>query len=272
MKKMRMGMIMMALAVASLPAWAGSAVIGSVAGSRNASLSGQNLLPNTTVFSGDTLEVRDGAAVVAVGQGSRMVFGQETEASFLREAGGVTVLLNKGNVSMFHPSAGEGLQVKVGAVSVEPVAGYRTMGEVAMVDGAVAVTTKEGTLRVETEGHAMNVTKGHTVTLNADPAPAPPSFNGNITDSTGMQVGALGASALAAILAGVAVGKAGSAKNAANAADVSAQDAIAAANAAANAANQAALNAGCALDLLENQNGMASTFQPPTGESCPPGI
>ena len=88
--------------VAALPAFAGSAVVGSVAGSMNATVGGQTLLPNTTLFSGDSLEVKDGVAVVALGSASRLVFGRDTVASFLRDSNEVTVLLGQGNVSVFH--------------------------------------------------------------------------------------------------------------------------------------------------------------------------
>jgi len=87
--------------VSVVPAFAGSAVIGSVAGSMNATVSGQTLLPNTTLFSGDNLQVKDGVAVVALGSASRMVFGHDTVASFLRDSNEVTVLLSQGNVSVF---------------------------------------------------------------------------------------------------------------------------------------------------------------------------
>jgi len=59
--------IVLVAALAVVPAFGGSAVVGSVAGSMNATLGGQALLPNTTVFSGDSLQVKDGAAVVVVG-------------------------------------------------------------------------------------------------------------------------------------------------------------------------------------------------------------
>ncbi|HEY6293431.1 MAG TPA: hypothetical protein VI455_17910, partial [Terriglobia bacterium] len=49
--------------LAAAPVYAGSAVIGSVAGSLNATVGGQALLPNTVIFSGDSLQVKDGAAV-----------------------------------------------------------------------------------------------------------------------------------------------------------------------------------------------------------------
>ncbi len=46
--------------------FAGSAVIGSVAGTMNAALGGHVLAPTATVFSGDSLQVSDDVAVVAI--------------------------------------------------------------------------------------------------------------------------------------------------------------------------------------------------------------
>ncbi|MGC9994415.1 MAG: hypothetical protein ABSE79_03775, partial [Terriglobia bacterium] len=48
--------------VAVAPVFARSAVVGSVAGTMNATVGGQTLLPNTTLFSGDSLQVKDGVA------------------------------------------------------------------------------------------------------------------------------------------------------------------------------------------------------------------
>ncbi len=92
--------IVAVMLVAVGPVYGGSAVIGSVAGSVNATIDGQALMPKTTIFSGDSLQVKEGAAVVAVGRGGRLVLGRETEASFLREGSEVTVLLGQGNVSL----------------------------------------------------------------------------------------------------------------------------------------------------------------------------
>src|SRR5713226_7692256 len=101
--------VILALGVA--PTFAASAVVGSVAGGINATIGGQALVPNTTLFSGDSLRVKDGAAVVAMGMGSRMVFGRETVASFERGTDEVTVLLGQGNVSMYHAEGGTAMRV-----------------------------------------------------------------------------------------------------------------------------------------------------------------
>ena len=169
MKTTVLRMIFFALlmgAVATVPALAGSAVIGSVAGSMNASVGGQSLLPNTTIFSGDSLQVRDGVAVIAVGNSSRVIFGRDTVASFLRESNEVTVLLSQGNVSMLHPNDGTPVRVKAGEISITPAAGFKTLGEVAMLNGSVVVTAKEGALQVEDHGATKNVAKGQTIVIS----------------------------------------------------------------------------------------------------------
>jgi len=201
------------------------------------------------------------------------VFGRETVASFLREASEVTVLLGQGNVSMYQGQAGVGLRVKVGTVSVVPVSGFKTLGEVAMVNGAVIVTAKEGKLRVEGNGPAVEVVKGKTITVDAKAsarAPAPQGGAGaGVSTSTALQAGSIAAGGTAAVLSGVAISRAGDAKDSAAAADSTAASAVAAAHdaqAAAEAAGAAANAAGCALN---NQfPNSVSPYVPPAGFSC----
>jgi hypothetical protein len=166
--------------VGLIPAMASPITIGSLVGSKNATLDGQAPLANTTVLSGDRLQVNDGLALVALNQGNRMILGQETEASFLREADGVTVSLARGGVQLYHPASSMGFQVKVGNVTVAPAQGYKTLGEIAMVDGLVVVTAKNGKLRVDGNGSTQEVSEGKTITLPANPADAPvPNPAGN---------------------------------------------------------------------------------------------
>jgi hypothetical protein len=265
--------------VAAVPAFAGSAVVGSVAGSMNATVGGQTLLPNTTLFSGDRLQVGDGVAVVALGGASRMVFGRDTVASFLRDSNEVTVLLGQGNVSVFHDVDGMPVRMKIGDVSVVPVSGFKTLGEVAMLNGAVVVTAKEGMLRVQGNGPAVNVAKGKTITVV--PQVNAPQGGGKAagaccgSSSNIWGITATGAGAVAAILAGVAVSRAGTASTNASSADSEAAAAASAASAAVSAANSAAsadlynaVSIGCALDLLAYEQGIPSPYTPPSGISC----
>jgi hypothetical protein len=237
----------------------------------NATIGGQALLPNTTIFSGDSLTVKDGAAVVAVGLGSRLVFGRETVASFLRDPGEVTVLLGQGNVSLY-AAEGVGLRVKVGEVSVLPAAGYKTLGEVALLNGTVVVTAKEGKLRVEGKGPAVEVVKGKTITVLARSpqggATGAGSGAARMSTSTALQLASIAAGGISTVLSGVAISRAGDARDAAADAVATASSAIAAAEtaqAAAEAAQEAANEAGCALNDLYPD---LSPYKPPTGMSC----
>ena len=272
------------LGLASIPAFAGSAVVGSVAGSMNATVGGQPLLPNSVIFSGDSLKVRDGATVIALASGSRLVFGRETEARFLREGNGVTVLLGEGSVSVYHPEGSAEVRVNANNVSIAPAPGFKTLGEVAMLNGAIMVTSKEGLLRVEGNGSPVEVATGKTITIGSRMARAPRPQGGGQGlgggGSTALEAGALGAGAAAAILAGIGISRANDARDAANAANATAgkadADAVAAdadAKAATDAANaaQATANAvGCALNVFNDESfGVASPYTPPADEPCP---
>lgn len=272
--------LLFAVATSTL-AFAGSAVVGSVAGSINASVGGQALLPNTTIFSGDNLQVRDGAAVVAVGRQSRMVFGRDTVVTFQREPNAVTVLLSQGNVSLYHPQESFGLQVKAGDVSIQPAAGFKVLGDVAMLNGALIVTAKEGSLRVERNGSTTEVVKGKTLTIPMQTRTARAPQTGGaqkMGGSNALGVAALAAGGAAAVLAGVGISKAGNAKDAANTAAANANSATSAANsakssadaatAAANAANATSNQVGCALNAWANSLGEPSPYTPPAGTTC----
>ena len=269
--------------VAAVPVFAGSAVVGSVAGSMNATVGGQTLLPNTTLFSGDSLQVKDGVAVVALGSASRIVLGRDTVASFVRDSNEVTVLLGQGNVSVFHDVNGMPVRMKIGDVSVVPVSGFKTLGEVAMLNGAIVVTAKEGMLRVEGNGPAINVAKGKTITVV--PEANAPQGGGKAPGGAGRCCGgsnvwAIAATAVAGgalIFAAVAESRAGTAENNAStaasnasAAEAAASAAAAAASSAAAAAAAAAYEAGCALNAIENSEGKPSPYTPPAGQPCAP--
>jgi len=268
--------------VAAIPAFAGSAVVGSVAGSMNATVGGQALLPNTTLFSGDNLQVKDGVAVVALGSTSRVVFGRDTQASFLRDAEQVTVLLDQGDISLFHAEDSAPVRVKVGVISVIPVSGFKTLGEVAMLNGTIVIAAKEGVLRVEGNGPVVNVTKGKTIAISPRVNAPAPQGGGNPpsgkhvsslqlweTVDTILSGGALVFAAIDLSRSNNAENEASSAASAAAAAASAAAAATSAANSAASAAAAAANAVGCALNVLANEQGKASVYTPPPGETCP---
>jgi phosphohistidine swiveling domain-containing protein len=290
MLSMRIGkglsVLLLLLGLSCVSAFAGSAVVGSVAGSMNSTVSGRPLIPNAVVFSGDNLKVAEGATVIALGDGSRLMFGRDKLASFLRDGDQVTVQLERGSVSVYHTGANSGLRIKVNDVFIEPAQGFTTLGQVAALNGAVAVTSTQGTLRVKGDSSSMEVKQGKTITIRQKNGRAPQAAGGSQKfagggGSTLLEAGALGAGVVAAILAGIALSRAGDAKDNAAAAESDAaaansnaaaadSDAIAAGNAAGTAANNANL-AGCAVDNLAETLGLEppSPYVPPAGFSCP---
>ena len=272
--KSRYLLFLLLMLVLALPAAnAASPAIGSVAGSLNATLSGQDISPNATLSNGDILQVKDGAAVVAVGKGSRMVFGRNTVALFLREANEVTVLLTQGNVSIFHPQRDIALRVRVGDVSVHPASGFETSGEVALLNESLRVTTEEGLLRVENEGAVVRVAKGKTIHVKTQIERGGGGGGGQGGSGvSALQIGSLAAGGTAAVLGVVAASRASNAQDAANRASQQAASAVSAANQAASAAataQQNALSAGCALNTLATAAGLPPPFTPPAGTTCP---
>jgi phosphohistidine swiveling domain-containing protein len=148
------------VAGATAPGKAATGVIGSVAGSINASIDGQALLPSTTIFSGDKLQVHDGVAVIGIGTNNRMIFGRDTAASFLRDTTQVTVSLSQGNLTILHLVAGTPLRIKAEKVVISPVSSLRTLGDIAVLSGSVVITAKEGTLQVEDHGVTKECCEG----------------------------------------------------------------------------------------------------------------
>jgi len=271
--------------VAAVPAFAGSSIVGSVAGSMNATISGQPALSGSTVFSGDSLNVRDGAAVVTFGKGSRAVFGRNSEASFSREGESVTARLASGSVSMFQPGEERtGMRLKFDNVTIGPAGGYKTLGEVAMLGDTVVIRTKEGMMSVNfADGKTAQVPAGEVMRLVPTPR-APQEAAGSQHYGAGqanwVEYAALGAAGAAAVLAGVSISKSDDAGtdalNAQAAANAAASAAVAAGSAAVSAANAAAASAaaaanavGCALDVYANSLGQPSPYTVPSGETCP---
>jgi len=166
-------LVTLSLVLTVTMAMAGAMPVGALMGSKDATVDGQAPLPHTTLMSGDSLQVKNGLAMLALDQGNRMILGRQTQASFLREADAVTVSLTRGNLSLYHPQTVSSFRIKAGDVTVSPAKGYKTLGQVAMADGFLAVSAKEGALQVEKSGAVQQVAQGKTITISTDAASAP---------------------------------------------------------------------------------------------------
>lgn len=172
--------------LAATAAAGGPHAVGSLVGSRDATLDGQRPLPHTVLLSGDKLRVNDGLAMVTLKQGNRLVMGEKSEASVLREAKALTVMMAHGNLSVYHPPDATGVRIKAGGVTVAPVDGRKTQAEIALADGILVVTAKDGALKVEKDGATSEVAKGHTLTIAiAAAGTAASSLPGNLHQKYG---------------------------------------------------------------------------------------
>ena len=242
-------------------------VVGQVTLTQATTLDGQPVKAQTTVFSGDTLAVGEGVAVLVVGSGSQVRLGSDTVANFIKEGDVIIVQLEKGIVSI--SSAKDGL-VKVTATGMEisPVGRFKTIGHIAMLGvtpGSLSVTAREGSLKITQPGSSpVTVTSGSTIivrTQTAAGAPAPQGGSGGSGTLVGV---AAGASIGTLIVSAVAASKAGDANSSAN-------SALTAANAATSAATAATASADAVgadldeliIDLCEEQ-----VIPSPGADSC----
>lgn len=156
-----------------IPAVGATPTIGWVAVGTNTMLRGQPLIPKSILFSGDTLEVQEGAAEIEMQKGSVFVLGRDTSASFSRTSSEIVVTLVRGNVSIYRPKEADAMKVNLNNISCVTEKGYRTRAEVALINGSIVVTTKEGLMRVRGKDREFELSKGNTIVVGNVPTASP---------------------------------------------------------------------------------------------------
>ncbi|MGH9358168.1 MAG: hypothetical protein ACRD1O_03210 [Terriglobia bacterium] len=259
------GLLIVALfaVAAPLQVRAGSAAIGSVIGSLNARIGQQPLLPNTAIFSGDNLDVGNGAAVVVLKRGGRMTLGRDTEGAFNIDSQAVTLVLARGIVSLFQEAHGAGLRVRAADTTVQTGEG-NTAGTVARLGDAVVITTTRGILLVKRAGKVIRLIKGQTMAADAKESQGGATYKLIRGGNPGLEAGALATDAAALAMATVAASRVTDAHNTSNTANVNFRSATAAAG----LANAVAVSAGCAINASQGAN-VPSPYIPPPGAACP---
>ena len=236
-------------------------VVGQVTLTQATTIDGQPVKAQTTVFSGDTLAVGEGVAILMVSSGSQIRLGSDTVASFVKEGNAITVHLEKGIVSI--SSSKDGL-IKVTATGVEiaPEGGFKTIGHIAMLGGtqdSVSITAREGSLKITQPGSSpITVKSGSTITVKTQAAAGAPAPQGGAGGRNSLLLGvAAGASSGAVLTSVLALTKASDANDAAEAA-----------TAAANAATSAANAVGTTLDTLITDLCDEGVIPSPGAASC----
>ncbi len=158
------------------PCRAGSPPLGVVARGVQTVVSGQPTYYDTALFNSDKVQVKDGGlAIVKLMGGGVVVLHAQTAATFRRQKDGVAVELDHGSLSLVEPSKASPIGVRAAGVRVEPVHGFRTLGDVALLNQRLSVTAREGHIHVYGRGMATEIAKGKTITLNTAAADAPPT-------------------------------------------------------------------------------------------------
>jgi ferric-dicitrate binding protein FerR (iron transport regulator) len=128
-----------------------STVVGVVVLSKNATTAGAPLLSGQNVFAQNDLEVGDGATEITTADGTQLLLGPHTEVSMSRKGTGTTVVLDHGNLTFAQTSAGNGLSIRVGNVSVFAKASAKTQAVMTATSQSLLIATREGSVLVDRE-------------------------------------------------------------------------------------------------------------------------
>ena len=141
------------------PAWcATNPVVGTAGPSQAATVRGAGLLPGTTLFSGDTVDVgARGDAALSFGRGSMARLGQETTLRLEKGDSRVAFELLRGRVA-FRSSVELPVEARLADASILPANGLAAVGVMAFRSPKVVVITAEkGALLVRTAHDARSV-------------------------------------------------------------------------------------------------------------------
>jgi len=75
------------------------------------------------------------------------------------------VTLNQGNVTAYYFPEGTPLRVEAGEILITAASGLKAVGEIAIVDGSIVITAKEGSLQVDNLGALQILPQGQTTVI-----------------------------------------------------------------------------------------------------------
>ena len=169
MGTVRQGLVIILTALLAVPSWASTPIVGTVQDSISAAVRGTPLVPGTTVFSEDKIEVGpDGRAMIVFSGGAQLQLQASSTAKILSpdKQGRLQVEIDRG-VARFR-STGQGqLDAVLGDATITPAngsaAGYiaflsPTSAAIGAEKGALVITTAhDGASATIPEGSTMSV-------------------------------------------------------------------------------------------------------------------
>ncbi len=212
---LRRVLALMVMSLMAVPGWAApGASVGTVQGSHDAIVRGTTLVPGTTVYSGDRINVgAHGSAWISLPRGGQVILSSNSQASLERAgtAEPVRLVMEKG-YGKFRPGANGPLEAILGDATIR-TADATGVGYINVVNGNSAlIGAEKGNVVVTTPTGSTTVPEGMALTVRMDGTQTQSSGNASgsgMTTSTKIIVGALIIGAATGIAAGVALNESG---------------------------------------------------------------
>lgn len=194
----------------AFPAWANANVVGTTGASRAANIRGAALLPGTTIFSGDTVEVGPGgSAFFSLVGGGQFHLAANSLARVGRIGDAIQLEVGRGRAS-FRTSEKTKIEARLADATIRSTGSKPVIGVIAFLSPTKAVVGAEkGEIVVTTahDGKTMTLKDGEGVEVVLAPAPATANPQAQVAalGLTGVQIAIL---AVAVALVTVGVGSA----------------------------------------------------------------
>ena len=157
------------LAIVPLEGGSGASVpVGFVVISSDTNIAGNPAMIGQTVLLGDRVDTGAGAARISLGASGEVVLGPGTVLSFAGPRTGVTILLDRGDLSLLSISGAHRVDVRAANVSARPACQLRTRWLVKMRDDSLTIAARDGEVLVDADGARWNVPGGRALRFLAD--------------------------------------------------------------------------------------------------------
>lgn len=199
----RRALVLLLILLLACPAWSNPGIVGTAAASRAATVRGNALLPGSTIFSGDTIEVAaKGSASIAVNGGAQVRVGPGSQVRLSREKETALLEIGRGSAA-FRVTQSTPFEARLADATIRGTGKEPAVGVVLMRDAKTAlIAAEKGELVVSTayEGKSVTLKEGEGVEVTL--APAPQGGGGTAaTTLAGKWVAILGTVVVGAVLA-----------------------------------------------------------------------
>ena len=171
MGSLRHGLVIILTALLAVPSWASTPVVGTVQDSKSAVVRGTPLVPGTTVFSEDKIEVgSDGRAQIAFSGGAQLQLQASSEAKILPldKGGRLQVEIERG-VARFRSTGQAQLDAILADATIAPANGSApAAGYIAFLSPtSAAIGAEKGALLITTahDGASATIPEGSTMSV-----------------------------------------------------------------------------------------------------------